>query len=66
MYCGLKEMWFINGKGGSLTAFPIYQLTEKLEHSVVDILPAAHALTGTFYLTIVKVSWIINRVGYFD
>ena len=54
-------------KNGSLTAaFLIEQLTEKLEHGVVDILPAVHALTGTFYLTIVKVSWIINRVGYFD
>ena len=66
VYRGLKEMWFISGKSGSLTAFPIHQLTEKLEHDVVDILPAVHALTGTFYLTIVKVSWIINRVGYFD
>ena len=65
MYRGLKEMWFISRKNGSLTAFPIHQLTEKLEHGVVDILPAVHALTGTFYLTIVKVSWIINRVGYF-
>ena len=54
-------------KNGSLTAaFLIEQLTEKLEHGVVDILPAVHALTGTFYLTNVKVSWIINRVGYFD
>ena len=66
VYRGLKEMWFISGKSGSLTAFPIHQLTENLEHSVVDIFPAVHALTGTFYLTIVKVSWIINRVGYFD
>ena len=63
---GLKEMWFISRKSGSLTAFPIRQLTEKLERGVVDILPAVHGLTGTFYLTIVKVSWIINRVGYFD
>ena len=53
-------------KNGSLTAFLIEQLTEKLEHGVVDILPAVHVLIGTFYLTIVKVSWIINRVGYFD
>ena len=60
-------MWFISGKSGSLTAFPIHQLTENLEHSVVvDIFPAVHALIGTFYLTIVKVSWIINRVRYFD
>ena len=67
MYRGLKEMWFISGKSGSLTVFPIHQLTENLEHSVaVDIFPAVRAMTGTFYLTIVKVSWIINRVGYFD
>ena len=63
VYRGLKEMWFISGKKGSLTsltAFPIHELTEKLEHGVVDILPAVHALTGMFYLTIVKVSWIMN------
>ena len=66
MYRDLKETWFISGKSGSLTAFPILQLTEKLEHGVVDILPAVHALTSTFYLIVVKVSWILNRVGYFD
>ena len=54
---------FVSGKSGSL--IPIHQLTEKLEHGV-DILPAVCALTDTFYLTIIKVSWIINRVGYFD
>ena len=59
-------MWFISGKSGSLTEFPIHQMTEKLENGVADILPAVHALTGTFYLTVVKVSRIINRVGYFD
>ena len=63
VYRGLKEM-FVSGKSGSL--IPIHQLTEKLEHGVVDILPAVHALTGTFYLTIIKVSWVINRVEYFD
>ena len=66
VYRGLKEMWFISGKNDSLTAFPIHQLTEKLGHNVVDILPGVHALTGTFNVTIAKVSWIINRVGYFD
>ena len=56
-------MWFISGKKGSLTsltAFPIHKLIEKLEHGVVDILPVVHALTGTFYMTIVKVSWIMH------
>ena len=55
-----------SGKSGSLTAILIHQLTEKLEHGVVNILPAVHGLTGTFYLTIVKFSWIMNRVGHFD
>ena len=64
MYQDLKEMWFFSGKSGSFTAFPIHQLTEKLEHGVADILPVVHGLTGTFYLT--KVSWIVNRVQYFD
>ena len=65
-YQGLKEMRFVSRKSGSLTAFPFHQLTEKLEHGAVDILPAVNVLTGTFYLTIIKVSWIINRVGYCD
>ena len=46
IYNGLKEMSVINGKSGETTAFPIHRLTEKLEPSVVDILPAVHALTG--------------------
>ena len=50
VYRGRKEMWIISGKSGSLTAFLIHQLTEKLEHGVVNILPAVHALTDTFYL----------------
>ena len=50
VYRGLKEMWIIGGKSGSLTAFPNHQLTEKLEYGVVNILSAVHALTGTFYL----------------
>ena len=45
-YSGLKEMWVISWKSGATTAFPIHRLREKLEPSVVDILPAAHALTG--------------------
>ena len=46
IYSGLKEMWVISGKTGATTAFPIHQLTEKLEPSVVDILSAVHALAG--------------------
>lgn len=49
VYRGLKEMWIISGKRGSITAFPIHKLTEKLDPSVVDILPAVHALTGFLF-----------------
>ena len=46
IYSGLKDMFVISGKSGATTAFPIHQLKEKMKPSVVDILPAVHALTG--------------------
>ena len=46
IYSGLKEMWVICGKSGATAALPIHRLTEKLESSVVDILPAVHAVTS--------------------
>ena len=39
-------MFVISGKSGATTAFSIHQLKEKMEPSLVDILPAVHALTG--------------------
>ena len=66
VYRGLKKIWFISGKSGLLITFPIHQLIGKFEHGVADILAAVHALTGMFYLIIVTVSWIVNRVGCFD
>ena len=53
IYSGLKEMWIISGKSGATTAFPIHRLTEKLEPSVADVLPAVHALTGLYNLTMI-------------
>lgn len=50
IYCGLAELWIISGKRGSMTALPIHQLTENIESTVIDILPAVHALTGTIPL----------------
>ena len=47
VYRGLNEMWIVSGKTGSTTAFPIHLLAEKLDPSVVDILPSVHALTGS-------------------
>ena len=45
IYCGLKEMCVVIGRSGATSRFPIHRLTEKLEASVVDILPAVHAMT---------------------
>ena len=39
-------MWVTSGKSGATIAFPIHRLIEKLEPSVVDILPTVHARTG--------------------
>ena len=47
VYRGLNEVWIVSGKSGSTTAFPIHLLAEKLDPSVVDILPSVHALTGS-------------------
>ena len=47
VYCDLNEMSIVNGKSGSTTAFAIHLLAEKLDPSVVDILPSVHALTGS-------------------
>ena len=47
VYRGLNERWIVSGKSGSTTAFPIHLLAEKLDPSVVDILPSVHALTGS-------------------
>ena len=44
---GLNEMWIVSGKSGSTTAFPIHLLAEKLDPSVVDILPSVYALAGS-------------------
>ena len=48
VYRGLQEMWIVSGKRGSRSAMPIHQLVEKLDSTVIDILPAVHSLTGLF------------------
>ena len=40
VYRGLNEMWIVSGKSGSVAAFPIHLIAEKLDPSVVEILPS--------------------------
>lgn len=54
IYRGLKEMWIVSGKSDSKTVIPIHQLVEQLPSTVIDILPAVHALTGSrLFLSVV-------------
>ena len=39
-------MSFVSGKSGSKQAFPVHDLIGVLDDTVIDILPAVHALTG--------------------
>ena len=60
VYCGLQEMWIISGKRGSMTALPIHQLTQEIESTVIDILPAVHTLTGLISLIDLLCSFVSN------
>ena len=46
VYFDLKELWVVNGKSATRTAFPIHELVDIMDTNVIDVLPAVHALTG--------------------
>ena len=46
MYFGLENLRFITGLSTSKTFVPIHEAVDILESEVIEILPAAHALTG--------------------
>ena len=46
MYSGLKELLMINGKCDSIKVKPVCTIDSNMDNSVVDVLPAVHALTG--------------------
>ena len=52
MYCALDELWIISGRSGSKQTFPVHDLIGVLDDTVIDILPAVHALTGMTKLTL--------------
>ena len=46
MYSGLEELWMISGKCDSIKVNPVHTIDSNMDNSVVDVLPAVHALTG--------------------
>ena len=46
MYVNLQELRMFCGKGETTRAVPLHAIATKLESTVVDVLPALHALTG--------------------
>ena len=44
MYVNLQELWMFCGKGETTRAIPLHAIATKLESTVVDVLPALHAL----------------------
>ena len=58
MYCALDELWIISGKRGSKQAFPVHDLIGVLDDTVMDILPAVHALTGMNKLALSRCQYL--------
>ena len=46
IYAALEQLWIISGKKESNNAIPSHVLGERLDDSIIEILPAIHALTG--------------------
>ena len=46
MYSGQDELWIISGKCDSINVTPVHTIVNNMDNSVVDVLPAVHALTG--------------------
>ena len=47
MFFDLKELWFITRPSSSRFIIPVHDLVNVMESDLIDILPAAHALTGS-------------------
>ena len=46
MYVNLQELWMICGKGETTRVVPLHAVANKIETTVIDVLPALLALTG--------------------
>ena len=46
IHFGMQELWVLKGQGTSKGPVPVHDLLDKMDSSVIDILPAVHALSG--------------------
>ena len=46
MCVNLQELWMICGKGETTRAVSLHAVATKIEATLIDVLPALHALTG--------------------
>ena len=42
----IKELWMLSGQGRSSRAIPLHQLVNTMDSTVIEVLPAVHALSG--------------------
>ena len=42
----MQELWILKGQGTLKRSVPVHDLLDKMDSSVIDILPAVHALSG--------------------
>ena len=40
------KLWYITGRSSSRGIVPVHNLVDVMEHDVIDILPAVHALAA--------------------
>ena len=46
MYSGLDELWIISRKEDSIKVALVHTIVDNIDNSVIDVLPAVHALKG--------------------
>ena len=49
IYCGLEELWILSETSGGKEAFSVHDLVQTMDNDIIDVLPAAHALTGILF-----------------
>lgn len=56
-FSDLEELWVLSGTKANQQAVPIHELASQLDTSIIDVLPAVHAITGLILIQLC-VLWI--------
>ena len=60
-FSNLEELWMLSGKKSEQQAVPIHDLVAQFDGSVIDVLPAVHALTGTYACSLFDLAFFENE-----